>query len=306
MPRANRNYPSVYFGRPGALVTLPWPRGEIDKPYDRPVFEFETGGGEYLASSLPTGSREFSLAWNALHVDNYALLEQFWTGMNGQGPWVFIDPTQTNMMRQNQASATNLFRDNRQFVASAGVLQSNNVPAYVHRLGATRSLRWSFSSTPGGTPTLTLTYPYRSWYGFPAVPGLPYTLSCWMRPDGSVDTDITVAVKLTWIDAAGAQIGAQLSGGDLSTVGWQRRSIGGVAPPGTAYVSPSWVITGSSVTAGGSLFLDEPMLEQDDVLNTWAPGTGLRAVEITSLTDSAPFDGRFRRGVVMTLRELAA
>jgi hypothetical protein len=48
------------------------------------------------------------------------------------------------------------------------------------------------------------------------------------------------------------------------------------------------------------------MMEQDDTLNTWAPGTGLRPVSITGFTDTAPFDGRFRRDVNLTLREMAA
>jgi hypothetical protein len=64
-------------------------------------------------------------------------------------------------------------------------------------------------------------------------------------------------------------------------------------------------VTGSTVTVNGSIYIDEPMLEQDTVLNDWAPGTGLRPVEILSLTDSVPFNARFRQGASMVLRELA-
>ena len=307
MPRASRNYPSVYFGRPGALVTLPYPRGDIDKPYARPVFDFETGGGEHIVSSMVSGSREFTLTWNALHVDNFSLLEQFWTGQMGRGPWVFIDPTQTNLLRQNQSSATNLYRTTKHFsVNNLGTLQSNNLTAHIHRTGATRSLRWLWSTAPGATfPVLTLTPAYRSWYGVPVVPGQSYTFSSWMKPDGTVETNITCAMKLTWVDATGAQV-SESSGGDNSITGWNRQYVSGVAPAGSVYAKPIWVVTGSSVLAGGSLYIDEILMEQDSVLNNWAPGTGLRPVAITSLTDTAPFDGRFRRGVVMTLQELAA
>lgn len=308
MVRASRNYPSVYFGRPGALVTLPWPRGEISKAFDRPVFDFETGAGEHRISTLVSGSREFTLSWNALHVDNYSLLEQYWTGMMGQGPWAFIDPSQTNMLRLNQSSATNVYRDNRHFTVNLGGILSNATGGDIHRVGATRNAEWLFSSAPGATtPTLSLNPPYRSWYGFPAVPGLPYTVSSWIKtPSASTDASITLAVKLAWLNAAGSQI-SQLSDGDTAvTTVWVQRTIGGVAPAGTAYAKPTWVVTGSSVAAGGAIVLDELMLEQDSVVNPWAPGTGLRPVEILDFSDNAPFDGRFRTGVSMTLRELAA
>lgn len=307
MARANRNYPSVYFGRPGALVTLPWPRGEISKDYDRAVYDFETGAGEHIVSSLPNGAREFTITWNALHVDNYALLEQFWTGMMGQGPWVFIDPTQTNLLRPNQSSTTNLYRDTRQFtVNSLGTLSSNNVTTHIHRTGATRSLRWLWTSAPGATfPVLSNTPAYRSWYGVPVVPGQSYTFSCWMKPDGTVDTSITCAVKLTWVNSAGSQL-SESSGGDNLITAWSRQSVIGTAPAGAAFAKPILVVTGSSVLAGGSLYIDEMMMEQDTVLNPWAPGTGLRPVAITGFSDNAPFDGRFRRDVSLTLQEVAA
>jgi hypothetical protein len=279
----------------------------VDKPYSRPVFEFETGGGEFLVSSMAGGSREFSLTWNALHVDNYALIEQYWTGMMGQGPWALIDPSQTNLLRQNQASATNLYRDTRHFgVNSLGVLQSNLVTTHIHRPGATRSLRWVWSSAPGATfPVLSLTPPYRSWHGVPVVPGKPYVFSSWMRPDGITETSITVAMKITWVDAAGTQL-SESTGGDNPITAWTRQSVTGTAPAGVAFAKPIWVVTGSSVLAGGSLYIDEIMMEQDDTLNIWAPGTGLRPVSITGFTDTAPFDGRFRRDVNLTLREMAA
>jgi len=48
------------------------------------------------------------------------------------------------------------------------------------------------------------------------------------------------------------------------------------------------------------------MLEQDSVVNAWAPGTGIRPVEITDLNDAVPFEARFRQGLTLNLRELAA
>lgn len=305
MVRGDRNYPDVYFGRPGALVKLPYPRGEMDKPYQRAAFDFETGAGEHIVSSMASGSRLYTVNWNALHVDNYAKIEQYWTGMMGQGPWVFIDPSMTNMLLPNQASATSLYGDARHFSASNGELSTNLITAYVHRPGSLKSLRWLWSGAAATTPVLSMKYPYRSWFGVPVVPGLSYAWSSWIRPDNVVDSSITVEMKLDWYGPTGSFISG-VTGGLVATTGWLRHSTVGVAPAGAAYARPTWSVTGSTVTAGGSLYIDEPLLEQDTVVNDWAPGVGLRAVEILDFADIATFNARFRRAATLTLRELAS
>lgn len=309
MVRADRNWPDVYFGRPGSLLKLPYPRGDMDKPFERMTYDFSTATGQHIVSTMVGGSRPYTVSWNALHVDNFALLEQYWVGAMGQGPWAFVDPSVSNMLLPNQASTTNVFGDTRGFtVNSLGALSANVTASQIHRAGATRNLRWLWSSAPGATfPVLTLTPPYRSWYGYPCVVGLPYTFSGYLKPDGVIDTSITVALKLDWYNAAGTQID-ETSGGDVVITGWQQLSVTKTAAPaGAVYVKPIAVVTGSTVAAGGSLYLDELLLEQDTVVNTWAPGTGSpRPVEILSLPDTVPFNARFRKGVTMTLRELAA
>jgi hypothetical protein len=120
-----------------------------------------------------------------------------------------------------------------------------------------------------------------------------------------IDTSITMAIKLQWVDAAGAFV-SEISGGDVvMAAGYVRHSVVGVAPAGAVYCKPIFVATGSTITTGASIYIDEPLLEQDTVVNDWAPGTGLRPVEILSLTDLLPFAGRFRKGVTMVVRELA-
>jgi hypothetical protein len=41
------------------------------------------------------------------------------------------------------------------------------------------------------------------------------------------------------------------------------------------------------------------------VVNDWAPGTGIRPVEIVSLTEPVTFATRFRESIQMVLREVA-
>jgi hypothetical protein len=106
------------------------------------------------------------------------------------------------------------------------------------------------------------------------------------------------------LDAAGGWLG-ETSGGDFVMTGWMRFTAVGVAPPNAVYARPIFVATGATITVGSSIYIEEPQFEQDTVVNDWAPGTGLRPVEIVSLSGAVPFNSRFRKGVQMVLRELA-
>lgn len=311
MARSERQIPSVYFGRPGAFVTLPWPRGDVDKSYERQVFDFLTGSGLHLTSLLPLGSRSFSVNWNALHVDNFNLVDQYWTGAMGVGPWAFVDPSMPNLLQPNQASATNATYDATGFstvtgAANEGTLISNSSSSFFHRTGTQRSLRWQFTVSPIAAPTMRLDPPYRNWYGIPAVVGLGYTFSGWGRPDSVVDTAITMSLRMQWLDVTGVQLSETSSTVTNMNSGYVKLTASGTAPANTAYVRPVAIVDGTTVTTGGSVYIDELLLEQDTTANAWAPGTGFRAVEILSLDDSVTFETRMRRAVTMNLRELVA
>jgi len=309
MARSERQVPSVYFGRPGSLVTMPWPRGDLDKPYERPAFDFVTGSGQHAVSMLAQGARAPVVSWNALHIDTFTAITQYWIGANGVGPWAFIDPSMPNLLLPNQSAATGVLNDTSNFgtstgAADMGVLSSNSAAAQIHRTGGRRSLRWQFLVTAATTPVLRFLPPYRNWFGIPAMVGLPYTWSLWTKPDGVVDSNVSLSANIEWLDSAGATLSTTV-GGVTAVTAWQRLTATGTAPANTAYMRPILSMTGSTMTTNGSVYVDEPLLEQDSIANNWAPGTGLRAVEILSLTDTVPFEARMRRNLNMTLRELA-
>jgi hypothetical protein len=309
MARSERQVPDVYFGRPGALVTMPYPRGDMDRSFDKQISDFVTGSGQHVISSMMDGSRSYAVNWEVLHVDTYARIEPYWVGANGPGPFVFIDPSAPNLLPPNVASATSLRMDTTHLITSGGsngTVSSNSVAANIHRTAGIRSIRWLWSVTAATNPVLGIQPLYRSWFAHPVAPSLPYTFSSWVKPDGVVDISITVAMKLEWQDSTGTIIGSQISGGDTVVTAWQRLSVSGTSPSNAAFVRPIWVVTGSTVTTGGSLYIDEPLLEQDSVLNTWAPGTGIRPVEIVGLNDEVPFAARFRQSLALNLRELIA
>jgi len=304
--RASRYWPNLYFGRPGALTTLPWPRGGVDRPYEKQVADFATSTGQHVVTSQAQGSRLLTLNWTAMHADNYALVEQYWVGMQGLGPWALADPSVNNMLMPNQASTTNNLYDTTGFKTSGGTAAEGTLfssSTLIQRSGATRALQWSFPVAALTTPVLLLNTPYRNWYGYPVVQGLSYTWSCYLSPDGVVDTSVTGSVRLRWLDSGGNFI-SEATSATVAITTWQQLSATGTPPSNAVYCQPCVVLTGSSITTGGSLFLDSMQLEQDSVVNSWAPGSGMRAVEIISLTDTVPFDAKWRAPITMVLREL--
>ena len=310
MARSERQVPSVYFGRPGALVTLPWPRGDLGKSYERQTSDFVTGTGQHAVQMATLGSRSYVVNWNALHQDTFSLIEQYSSGNMGVGPWTLIDPSAPNLLLPNQSSATNNSYDLTGIATSTGAASmgtplSNTDPANIHRTGATRSIRWQFVAAAAGSPTLVFGSPYRNWFGIPAVVGLPYSWSFWAKPDGVVDSAITLSARIQWLDATGAQL-SESTGGDVSATGWLRFTCTATAPANAAYARPVIVSTSATITTGASIYADEFLFEQDSVVNNWAPGTGVRAVEILSLPETAPFAARFRTGITLALRELAS
>lgn len=307
--RGQRQVPTIYFGKPGKLVALPWPAGGLEASYERQTYDFVTGSGMHQVSSLVVGSRPYTVQWEALHVDNFAKVSRYRIGANGPGPWVFIDPSAPNLLPANVGAATGLYSDATDLVSlggTSGTVTSNPTSTFIHRTDGYRSLRWQFTTGPIITnPVLGVSPLYRNWYGQPVVPNLPYAWSAWCRVDGTIETSATLAMKLRWLDITGAQISESTGGDQVVTSAWQRLSCLATAPPTAAYVDCRWYALGSSLAVNGSFYFDEIMLEQDTVVNDWSPSTGIRPVDILDLGEGVPFEGRFRVNPTMTLRELS-
>lgn len=302
--RGYRTDPPVYFGKPGSLVTLPWPQGGVAKPYERMVSDFTTGAGTHRITSMAGGARPFQLSWNALHSDTYRLLEEYWLGANGTGPWCLIDPSANNLLTANQAAATGVYNDARGWAVGAptqqGAAMTNANASHFHRARASRSLRWALTGTMATTPVIFASSGYSGWAGIPAVPTLSYAWSFWVKSTG--DTSITAAIRLQWLNAAGSQISLSSTAFTINGT-FQLVSIIATAPALTAYMVPGLQVTGSSVTTPADVYVDEPLLEQTDRVNDWAAGSGVMPVGVINLTEDVPFDSKFKESPVLTLRE---
>jgi hypothetical protein len=289
---------------------MPWPRSDLDKQYTRQSFDFVTGSGQHAVSLLSGGSRTYTLHWSALHIDNYSLLDAYWGGVNGNGPWALIDPSVPNLLLPNQAGMGSASYDTVGLKTTGstlaeGSISTNATASFIHRTNSLRSIRWQFTTAAASFPLLGMTPAYRNWPGTPVVVGLPYTWSLWTRADGVVDSSITMAAKIRWLDITGAQLSETTSGDIVVGTTFTKLTASATAPANAAYAYVFLLATGSTITTGGSIYADEALFEQDSVANSWAPGVGVRAVEILSLSDSVTFETRMRKGVDLSLQELA-
>lgn len=308
MARSQRQVPSLYFGAPGKMVTLPYPLGAIDRTADKQTYDFLTGSGLHQVSSLTESSRAYTVTWNALHQDTFTNLEMYRLGANGPGPFAFIDPSAPNLLPANVASATGLRSDATDLVTDTldnGTPLSNPTSTFIHRTTGYRSIQWLFTeAAQAANPTMYVRSPFRNWIGLPVMTGLPYSFSSWARVDGTIETSATLGVRMSWYDSASALLSTSSGSNATVTSTWQQLTVTGTAPAGAAFVIPRWVADGTTLAQNGSFYIDEPLLEQDSVVNAWAPGTGIRPVQMVGLTEGVPFEARFRTSVQLGLREL--
>lgn len=307
--RSQRQVPNLYFGLPGNLVTLPYPLGSIERTAERQTFDFTTGSGLHQVSSLPEASRNFAITWNALYQDTFTKLEQYRLGTMGPGPFAYIDPSAPNLLPANVSGAGSLYADATDLltITNGGTASANADANFIHRPGGYRSIAWTFPEAPGvliTSPMLYVRSPYRNWVGIPVVAGLPYAFASWIRVDGTIETSASLVLRLEWFNAAGTSLSSNSSSTATVTSTWQRPTVTATAPAGAAFVQAQWILTGSTMAQNGIVYIDEPILEQDSLFNDWAPGTGVRPVQMVGLTESVPFEARFRTNIQMGLREL--
>lgn len=292
---------SIYLGRPGDLAVIPHPRNGVQRPRTRPTAVFGTGQGTARVSTVVDGARQYVLSWAQLQYATYSLLEAFHQGHEGPGPFALLDPSQQNWLLPNQASATSVVNDTDNFsVSGSGYTLSSD--ATVYRRGP-RSLKVAIAYA-SQTGTVTLDPPTTSWYGVPVV-DRDIVFSYWAKGAGS-DPTVILIPTLTWYDTAGSSLSTSTGTPTVTTsADWTQMSVTDSPPASAAYVGCSIVTSAGSISAASVLYLDQLQLEQGTAPGTWYPGTGVRPVQVVSLTDSWPFRSHdLRDQVTLTLQEV--
>lgn len=291
---------TVYFGRPGAQISIPDPRGGVQSTRGRPTSKFETGNGGMRASRLLDGRRQYTLNWQQLWYETYAQIEGFYHGHEGPGPFALHDPGRINLLTVNQSSATSHRNDTNGFtVAGSGCNISSSATGY-HR--GPRALQWNFTFAVSGS--VTLDTPTAVWPGIPCISGQALCFSAYGIGWGSTDPTVTAAARLTWYNSAGTVLSTSTGSTISTTAGaWQQFYVTASPPAGAVYVRCSVAVTGT--LAGAALHLDEFQLEVGSLPTAWRPGTGVFPVSVMSLTEQWPWAASdYRQNPILVLQEV--
>lgn len=239
----------MYLGKPGNLVTLPDPKPGVTMTAERPSSVSQTlAGRRRVAYSGLFAPRTFELSWgggpNYLTPAQYDILESFYMGQRGNGPWAFMPYS---------------------MYGTWNYLDPRPVLWVIGFAGAT----WH-----SYTPTSLWTT------GYPTNPGMQWSFQAELA---SSTTSNAVTPSLHWYDAAGVLIGSPTAGTAAtptpSTHGLLK--VQGTAPSGAAFVAPYLDVT---ATAANTYTVIAAQLEMGLTYTTPLTGRGYPIVTFDSLT----------------------
>lgn len=259
-----------WLGKLGALAALPTPRPGLTPTSVRAGTVAQTiGGGQVASFASPTGRRVYQMAWNHLPPESYTMLEEFFTGARGRGPFILLDPARRNLLSANQSGTTSATSDTSGFTVDPSEAVTSTSDTYSR---GPQSLRWTL---PGVVTSgvLDLDPPGRL-AGWPTPPGQSWTLSGLLNLAG-VAASVTVTPTLSWRRIDGSEVSAS-TGVPVAVApgGWAAFSVSGAAPGGAvAFRAQLRAPVGVLATAGiGTDVTDLSPSARPRLATRWASG----------------------------------
>lgn len=243
---------TFYVGLPGALAVLTSPLVGAPVGRERQVTVLPTLGGGRSVDRGPSGRRQWRFNWIVLDHDTASVLEEFYSGARGRGPFTLIDPFRRNQLTVNQSSATSERADTTGFSIVSGSGETLTSQSGVYNRGP-YALKWSLPSASAPSSGLLTLDPPSGLTGFPVPSGEPWTFSAQLR-GGGADPALSVAAQLVWLRADGSLL-TTTAGTAVSTAAdaWTQVSVSASAPPsGAVYLSPRLQVDLTSVMATAS------------------------------------------------------
>jgi hypothetical protein len=180
------------------------------------------------------------------------------SGQNGQGPFVFLDPSRPNLLTPNQAGSGGFSNDASDFGVPI-VLGLNNglldvTSLVLGRMGSSRSIVWNPSDSAGrygDNSTLQLNGGYSNWlsgFGIPCIPGQTYTFS------GLLNTDVftfAVGANIQFTDFTGNVLATTSASTSISpTAGWLPFAVTATAPPNAVFLKLNFTAPAQPTNGG--------------------------------------------------------
>ena len=291
MPDAN-----IYLGRVGNLVSVYHPRGQFEATRQRQVHTFPLGNGGTRVDQMIGGARTYTIGYDGLTREAFAVLQAFADGHEGAGPFVLLDPGQRNMLPSNISGATSVTNDTvtsgsvgNFSVAGSGCSIASST---LYTDAGPRVVAWTFANaSPGASATLGMAWPSTTFaYGIP-VADRSLCFSCWVR-GGGTDAIVTYTPQIRWKDATGAVVSTTSGSNVASSSGAWAQMFATASKPATAVYADFRVLYASGVSAGSIAYFRRFMVNEGSTPDTtWVPGTGVWPVKVTDLNES--WTGRF-------------
>ena len=283
---------TYYLGALGALAALPDPEAGLSLTPERIGLSHQLLSGAKVRDTIGY-SRQWQLSWTAITLAQYGLLEGFYYGATGGGPYYFVDDEQTNLLPLNVSTGTDATGD------TTGFLQVNGATIASQVQGATL---WNTLGGPfpaNGSRTLVTTVPNAFANNqipvivsadVPVVGGVSYTFSVYLR---SASTNVIGAYgQINWRDASLSTITTN-SGNTITPAAQIGRSTVTAVSPTTAVSARLQYLITPANTSGSSQFIytDGWQFEMNSSASTWQPGVAVPLVTVESLSRSTPLAG---------------
>jgi len=280
---------TYYLGALGALAALPDPEAGLSLTPERIGSPHQLLSGAKVRDTIGY-SRQWQLSWTAITLAQYGLLEGFYYGFTGGGPYYFVDDEQTNLLPLNVSTGTDTTG------ATTGAVAGSNVALFSSTGAAT-----SWNSLGGPFPangTLTLGHNLSTSVvagnvisklasAVPVVAGATYTASVYV----STPAFTRAWVFVQWLNGSGAVV-STITGNAVAVSTNARTLIAGVAPA-TAVTAQVGLQVESANTTGSAQFLysDGWQFEMNGAASSWQPGIPVPLVTVESLSRSTPLAG---------------
>lgn len=295
----------LFFGLPGLVQEIYCPVNGVGSPRQRASTTFTAGDGSTRVQRSRNGNRTYTLDYGGLGSKAFQFLEAVHNGHHGMGPFVLLDPARRNLLTINQSSATSDSSqvDDFTFIGGSGqTLTSSSTNQIGEQV---RSVLWSSTATGPTTAQMRFNSPSIDWPGWPVI-GRPYSFGLWVLGGGS-DPTVDMQISIDWYSQSGATLLSTSSSGTFTTTtAWQQFKLENAVPPTNAVWAIPYVnCNGATISSGTQMWFGKPMMNEGQVLEPWAPGTGILPVVPVSLDDTwAYLDPSFHKAPVLTLQEV--
>lgn len=298
-------YRPFWLGPPGALVQLPAPATSYEADPDRGEVAHKLLSGAAGVTRRLHEKRTWQFTWKRLQGRDLQVLQAFYRGAFGDGPFCLLQPSDRNKLSLDSSLCGTRFALLGQWSISTGVpvvdlTQTANIApgSWMKWTSPVNTSRLFLGSQPAGvfTPDLLSAAAY--------VPDAAWTASMWAK---TATGTATVSCDMLGLTAAGSATPVTTSHTYTLTTTPQLLQVtvaagaGGWSPSATPYILPSLKCTQAS---SPNIFVTNAQLEYGvSTASAWEAGAGFPRVSI-SAPQTRAVDGLYASDVTLQFSEI--